>query len=468
MSGLNRPLTLCFVADATSIHVQRWLQFFADRGHRVFCLSDKPQELPGITMHPLPVWENTPKTKKKSGLKRMKRAKEKGLQIKSSIIKSVVIEARAYQIRELLQEIQPDVVHAHFVYYRGWPTALAGFSPLMITLYGSDVHVPKADSKDQFLSRLLNGLAMLTADVITGVSADLCRIARRQVLNQVPVEMIPIGIDPTLFTPLKDTNRVRTLKSQLEIPPDAFVVLSPRQMTPLYNLEILIDSIPQVLAVVPHAVFILKDAFCNTEERRQYVAELKTRVASLKVSHAVRWVEELPYTDLPVLYSLADCMVSIPRTDGMPVTLFEAMACETPVIVGNLATYDDIVLEGKTGYRLPQTSPEALAETLIRIAKDPKAASHIAKAAQKIVEQYGLFDQQMLRVEALYRKLSEDKACHRQGFRKRLSRAFLGATLRCIPDPLFVFDRPTHGLIPLENTVRTPSEREPQPSGTPE
>jgi glycosyltransferase involved in cell wall biosynthesis len=106
---------------------------------------------------------------------------------------------------------------------------------------------------------------MAQADLITGVSDDLCKVAIRKTDHLNNIELIPIGTDLELFMPGLD---IQPLRQKLNIPNAAYVVLSPRQMTPLYNQETIIQSIPKVLQEVPNAVFILKDTFCNTDERK--------------------------------------------------------------------------------------------------------------------------------------------------------------------------------------------------------
>ena len=76
----------------------------------------------------------------------------------------------------------------------------------------------------------------------------------------MPVELIPVGTDPHLFRPDVDPS---ALRAQLEIPEGSFVILSPRQITPHYNQETIVNAIPKVLKELPNAVFILKDTYTD-------------------------------------------------------------------------------------------------------------------------------------------------------------------------------------------------------------
>jgi glycosyltransferase involved in cell wall biosynthesis len=402
-----QSLTLCYVADATNVHVQRWLGYFVQRGHRVYCLSDKGGSIEGVTVIELPNRD----TLIASG--------------KNNVSKTAVMKARTQKIRELNQEIQPDLTHAIFLYQRGWSAALAGFHPLVITLLGSDIYLPRKNYRHaaQFWrDQLINALSMRQSEMVTAVSYDLNQSANRMLMGLAPVELIPIGTDPHLFHPGIDTS---ALRAHLNIPQDSFVILSPRQMTPHYNQTTIIESIPQVLEEVPNALFIMKDTFCNSVERQDYVLSLKVLAESLGVSHAIRWVEEVPMLELPQYYCMADVVVSVPSTDGMPVTIFEAMACQKPIIVGDLSAYNEVITHGQTGLRVPIRSPQVLARAVIKIYKNPTLASRLVEESQVILNQYGIFNEQMMRMERYYQGLISRKLSVPNCIRKRLNRLLL-------------------------------------------
>jgi len=387
---MNHSLKLCFIAASNNIHTKRWLQFFIEQGHQVFCLSDKEGEIPGAEVFLLPNRDTLLGEKKK--------AKKKD-----------VIQARAIRIKELVAEIQPDIVHAHYLYLRGWSAALADVRPLIISLWGSDIQLEKVYYRNAFhlfRDQLLNRLALTQADMITGMSPNLARLGQKAVGKHIPVEVVPLGANLEQFQANLEPEKMDAFRASLHIPSDSLIVLSPRIMVPLYNIETIIDSIPKVLEELPNTVFILKDTVSDTEERRNYVSELRQHVERLGVGAAVRWVNELPYESLPMLYTLADVIVSIPTADGMPVTLFEAMACGTPVIVGNLVTYDSVIDHNKTGLRIPPKDSAALSLCILQLLKNPQLSEQLVQAAYGIVKEFGNYQYHLKRMEKYYFQLA--------------------------------------------------------------
>jgi L-malate glycosyltransferase len=379
-------LKLCYVANAKNIHVRRWLAYFVSRKYTVYCLSDKGGEMEGVTVIQLPNRDSLLQSGKRAG-------------------KMAVLKARAKAIRQFAKHHNVDVFHAIFLYHRGWSAALAGLHPMVITLLGSDVYLPRQQYRNLFhywRDVLLNKLSLGQCDLITAVSEDLINRVRSHQNQQVPIELVPIGTDLTLFKPDIDTT---SLKQQLNIPANSFVVLSPRQITPHYNQHTLIESIPDVLDNIPNAIFIFKDAFCDTAERQEYVAQLKQQADMLNVSHATRWVGEVPMEQLPQYYALCDVVVSIPKTDGMPVTIFEAMACRKPLIVSDLSSYNQVIIHGQTGLRVPLNNSAVLSIVIRKIYDNPALTERLVDESQVILYQYGVFTEQMRRMDHYYNGL---------------------------------------------------------------
>lgn len=400
---MPKSLKLCYVADATNIHVQRWLRYFLDKGYQVSCLTDKHDKsrlelIAGATVINIPNRESLLAEGKKAD-------------------KFAVLKARGKAIQQYVNENKPDLLHAIFLYQRGWSAAYANHQPLVVTLLGSDMYLPKKHYRNKSQYRRdewLNAMTLRQCALITAVSEDLCNIANKLTRRKNLVEMLPIGIDPSLFKPGLDTSELR---EELDIPMDAFVILSPRQVTPLYNHETIIQALPKILTDIPNAVLVIKDAFGNTDDRQAYIQQLKTLVKSLKIEHAVRWAEEVPFLNLPYFYNMADVVISIPSTDGMPVTIFEAISCQKPLIVGDLPAYDNVILNGQTGLRVPLRNHQALANAVIKLQRNEDLVKRMVEESQLILHEYGIFDQQMHRMERYYHALKNKRMEKPKGFR---------------------------------------------------
>jgi len=96
-------------------------------------------------------------------------------------------------------------------------------------------------------------------------------------------------------------------------------------------------------------------------------------------------------------------MVSIPNTDGTPLSVLEAMACGTPVVVGNLPDYDTDYIEPEITV-LPARfdDPAAVAHAILRVLRESDTTRDRVTEARQRVERRGGYDMQMAQLENLY------------------------------------------------------------------
>ena len=109
-------MKVMYLGNAKSIHVQRWANYFNIRGWDVHILTRTPTQNglnPGIQQHEL------------FCIKRLE-----------YLIEPINRIIRVRQIRRLISEIKPDLIHAHGLPQYGEYAYLAGFKPYVLTNWG--------------------------------------------------------------------------------------------------------------------------------------------------------------------------------------------------------------------------------------------------------------------------------------------------------------------------------------------
>src|SRR5215831_15871596 len=160
------------LADAGSVHTQRWAAALAGRGHTITVLSLRPGAISGVEVIDL----SPPRWLSKLGYLAVWNA-----------------------VRDRLTDVRPDVLHAHYATSYGLLGALAGFRPFIVSAWGADVFdFPRRSPLNAALLRFNLGRAHVIACTSLFMKAEVERYTHKT------VEVTPFGVDTELFSPAGD------------------------------------------------------------------------------------------------------------------------------------------------------------------------------------------------------------------------------------------------------------------------
>ena len=77
--------------------------------------------------------------------------------------------------------------------------------------------------------------------------------------------------------------------------------------------------------------------------------------------------------DVPRLLHAADIFLLTSISEGIPLTVIEAMAAGLPVVATRVGGVPEIVEEGRTGWLAPSGNDEQLAAAILRLAESDRA-----------------------------------------------------------------------------------------------
>ena len=268
-------MRICYLADGRYIHSRRWLRYFSGRGHEMSLLSFAP-----MTREHIDAVEQAG-------------ARYLGELSPFHLKRFWRTAAQISRLRKLLRDEKIDVVHSHFVGVNAWYGALSKFHPTVITVMGGDILGEDWKPGPDIRERWLTPYSLRNADLITCWSNNLVPIVRRFSGEQVPIEVVHGGVELERFFP---GPRPQYLLERLNLPDTARVILSPRLMRPLYNLDQIATAASSVCAAVPDAYFI----FAVLPEANDDVLEAKVRniFASGSAHDRVRFVGAIPHGEM--------------------------------------------------------------------------------------------------------------------------------------------------------------------------
>jgi glycosyltransferase involved in cell wall biosynthesis len=109
--------------------------------------------------------------------------------------------------------------------------------------------------------------------------------------------------------------------------------------------------------------------------------------------------------DVPALFRRSSLLVLPSVTEGLPLTVLEAMACGLPVVATRVGGTPEAVADGDTGLLVPAGDPNALAAALLDIQDDAQRARRMGLAGcRRVAERFDVRTM-VARYQSLYEEV---------------------------------------------------------------
>lgn len=354
-------MKICYLASAGSIHVAKWANHFNRKGNRVEILTFEPARdvEPGIVTRVL-------------GEKRP--------------LKMHYFWFGA-EVRRLVRQIKPDILHAHYASGYGTLGRFANFHPYIVSVWGTDIF--DFPMKSPFHRRLLK-MNLRCADRVCSTSQVMADEACRYC--ELPVSVTPFGVDCGRFRPF------RTAGSQF----DDFVVGIVKTLEPQYGIEYLIRGF--ALAVKrSHLRRKMRLIIAGEGSLRK---SLQTLTQDLAIDHSTEFLGFVPHDKVPeLLGGFSIFVVPSVQPESFGVAAVEASACGLPVVASRIGGLSEVVKDRVTGILVPPRDIEALADAFEEFAGNESLRRSFGAAGRDFVLQHYEWSENACRMERLYASL---------------------------------------------------------------
>ncbi len=259
------------------------------------------------------------------------------------------------RLAQFLKAEHVDVTHAHQFtpFFQAMLSRLAHrHPPIVFTEHGR--HYPDSRSWKRVLFN--RGLSR-SDDRFIGVGQSVCdALIANEGLPQSRVELIYNGVDLGPYRAACGDSVLRqTVRAELGLRKDEFVILQVARLNSLKDHQTALRTIQRLTANGHSAQLILAG---DGEERGQ----LEAFVAAQQLESHVRFLGAR--RDVVRLMSAADVFLLSSISEGIPLTLIEAMAAGLPVVTTNVGGCGEVVIEGVTGLLAPARDDAQLARHL--------------------------------------------------------------------------------------------------------
>ena len=209
-------------------------------------------------------------------------------------------------------------------------------------------------------------------------------------------EVIPNGVNTTIFSPNKDAEKTRKKYDLV----DNTIVLFAGHLDAWTGIEVLSLLSEELAKEVPNARIVLVGA-------GDAVKQLQETLRERNLQHVLHYVGQKPFSEMPEHIALADVAICIfPSTlvshAASPLKLFEYMATEVAIVATRVAGTAE-VLTPKAALLVNPRNKEDICSAVVRLCKDPDLRKELAKEARRLCVE--LYSWQSLSVSFI-------RACH--------------------------------------------------------
>lgn len=214
-------------------------------------------------------------------------------------------------------------------------------------------------------------------DLVTLYGADRARL-----------RTIPCGFDPTEFGPVDRSRARRTLG----LPEDGPIILQLGRIVPRKGVDNVIRGLARLRrghGIAARLLIVGGESATPDPRATPEIGRLREVARSEGVADAVTFVGSRGRDALRDYYGAADVFVTTPWYEPFGITPVEAAACGVPVVGAAVGGIKSTVVDGETGYLVPPRDPEALADRLAHLIRDPGLLRRFGRqAARRAVEQF--------------------------------------------------------------------------------
>jgi ABC-type multidrug transport system fused ATPase/permease subunit/glycosyltransferase involved in cell wall biosynthesis len=306
----------------------------------------------------------------------------------------------------------PEVYHLHAHFSHGattvtWLTSLITGLPFSFTAHAKDIYCESLNPPG-LLSRKMDAAQF----VVTCTEANRKHL---QGLSATPVRRIYHGLNADFS---------RLLREQVTAPPKRnghLRVLAVGRLVPKKGFDTLIEA----CAILKRAGLSFETVIAGESDEQE--AELRDRIARHRLEAHIHLAGPCTQAQLLREYRQATVFCLPCRVlkngdrDGIPNVLMEAMSCGLPVVTTDVSGIPELIRNGVNGLLVPPDDPEAMAQALQHLVRDPFLAESLGNEAIRTIREN--FDGDATTVE-LANLFGKTKTIEKRGVLARLLNAF--------------------------------------------
>lgn len=289
------------------------------------------------------------------------------------------------------------VIHAHQYgpfFYAAMARLPRRRPPIIFTEHGRDYPDYRRPKRV-----LANRLLLRRHDRVVAVGQQVKQaLVDNEGIAERRIEVIYNGIPLAQFA--ADPERRRQARSALGLDNQTFAIVQVARLNPLKDHVTAVAMMSRLVQRHPNARLLL----VGEGEQRGVI---ETAIAEAGLQSSIRLYGNR--SDVATFLQAADAFLLTSVSEGIPLTLIEAMAAGVPCVATRVGGIPEVIVDGQSGLLAAAQSPDQLTDCLQRLISNERQRQQLAQAGQeRAVAMFG--DAAMhARYHSLYRQLADNR-----------------------------------------------------------
>ncbi|MFH0785007.1 MAG: glycosyltransferase [Pseudomonadota bacterium] len=290
----------------------------------------------------------------------------------------------------IIRDEDIQIVHAHMyaAFVCSVPAAfIAGNTKMVYTVHGR-----LFPEERMWKRRIINPLWSLGVDHFISISEKTKEaMAYYDFHPEQKIRVIHNGIQ----TPTNVNGyEIQKIRETLELGEKSSILGTAARLEDIKNIPMMLRAVKRALDVVPELYLLIAGDGSKLQD-------LKNKAEQSGISRHIIFLGLR--TDLDKIYPLFDVFLLSSFTEGISVSLLEAMSYGIPAVVTDVGGNSEVVIEGETGYLVPSDDDALMAERIVQLLTNNDLAIRFSINTHNRVRKHFSFEGMMKEYMDIYK-----------------------------------------------------------------
>jgi glycosyltransferase involved in cell wall biosynthesis len=247
-------------------------------------------------------------------------------------------------------------------------------------------------------THLFNFVYKMPDVIITTCESTRRDMIERNKLDGGSIVSIPTGVDLEHFDPEMDAS---WLRQELGIEPDCPVITKVAVLRSWKRHDVFLEGALKILEHEPRARFLIVGEGPQRRNIERIIQRLGLEEAVIMTGYR---------NDISAVFAITDvsCLAS-DAAEGVPQAVTQSLAMARPTVATSVGGIPELIVDGVTGYLIPPADPDALADRVLALLREPAKARSMGRAGRKLIEERFTCEIMLERLERLYQEVLASK-----------------------------------------------------------